>query len=111
MWYALMLGLGVVIGGTGVWFLLKPQIAYFRDEMVTAQDRLFGAWSEGKVIPPREAVTDPVPEVPLPDWAYAVIGDFDSVQGKQKAEGYIREKITAGWTKQKILEGMFGIEG
>ena len=106
MLYALSLGIGVCLGGLGMWFALKPQIAYFRDEMVTAQDRLFGAWSEGKVIPPREAVTDVTPPPPLPDWAFAVIGDYDSVQGKLAAEAYIRQKIDAGWGKAKILEGL-----
>jgi|GEM_PF-3612462 len=109
MWYALTLGCGVVIGGVGVWLLQRPQIRYFRDEMVTAQDRLFGAWSEGKVIPPREAVQEPTPPTPLPDWAFAVIGDYDSVQGKLQAEAYIRQKLEAGWGKPKILEGLFGV--
>lgn len=108
MVYALMLGLGVVIGGAGVWWVMRPQVAYFRDEMVTAQDRLYGAWSEGKVIPPREAVQDTPPPTPLPDWAFAVIGDFDSVPGKLQAEAYIRQKLDAGWGKDKILEGLFG---
>lgn len=109
MWYALTLGVGVVIGGAGVWLLQRQQIQYFRDEMVTAQDRLFGAWSEGKVIPPREAVEEQEPPKPLPEWALAVIGDFDSVQGKLQSEGYIRQKLDAGWGKQKILEGLFGL--
>lgn len=106
MWYALSLGVGVLLGAGGMWFALRPQIAYFRDEMVTAQDRLFAAWSEGKVIPPREAVQDTPEEEPLPDWAYAVIGDYDSVPGKLAAEGYVRQKLKAGWAKVKILEGL-----
>ena len=107
MTYALVLLLGLILGVVALWLLQRPQIQYLKDELTTAQDRLYGAWKEGAVVPTREQVKAPEapskPE-PLPDELLALVMDYSSPEGQAEAEATIRQKMSLGWGYERIRE-------
>lgn len=96
---------GVLLGALGLWLLSRPQLQYLKDELATTQDRLYGAWKEGAVIPTRDQVKTPEPSSrpePLPDELLALVHDYASPEGQAEAEATIRQKLALGWGMERI---------
>lgn len=107
MTYALTLLAGLALGALGLWLIQRPQIQYLKDELTTAQDRLYGAWKEGAAVPTRDQVKTPEPPSkpdPLPDELLALVMDYSSPEGQQEAEATIRQKLSLGWGYERIRE-------
>ena len=107
MTYALVLVAGLILGAAGLWFLQRPQIQYLKDELTTAQDRLYGAWKEGAMIPTKEQVRPPEPLAkpdPLPEELFHLVMDYGSAEGQQDAEAFIRKKMALGWGPERIRD-------
>lgn len=99
---------GILCGYGALWLASRQHVQYLRDELTTAQDRLYGAWKEGAVIPTKEQVT-PVkraPIDPLPEEYRALVTDFGSAEAQSDVEDFIRQKRNQGWGLERIKQAI-----
>lgn len=105
----LMLG-AFFAGAATVYFFEKPvrdflqsELAYYRKELATAQDRLVHAWRDDKaVIPPRPVVVEP-PKA-LPPELQEVVDEWESPETRANAEQQLRVMyFDRGWGIPAIL--------
>lgn len=110
MTYVLTLLLGLALGGWSLWWLQRKEIQYLRDELTTAQDRLYHAWRDGASIPSREQVAPPkaTPLVPLPDDLQPLVSAFASPEAQADTDTFIRQKLAQGWGSDRIREALEG---
>ena len=100
---------GLLVGAGSLWWLQRQHIQYLTDELATATDRLYGAWKDGAVIPTREQVKPPEPQKrpePLDDELLHLVMDYQSAEGQQDAETFIRQKAAMGWGVERIREAL-----
>lgn len=91
---ALWLLLGLAIGLAVSWWLtrhLRDELAFYRKELATAQDRLVYAWREDRAIPaPRPSEPMRAPEA-LPMELQAEVDQWESAETRAGVEAKIRE--------------------
>lgn len=107
----LWMALGVIVGGGGVWLVQRPHWRYLRDELTTAQDRLYHAWrDERAVIPAREMVqpTKQVTVEALPPVLLNAVLDYESPEGRRAVEETMRQRLKQGWGADRILSELRG---
>jgi hypothetical protein len=107
----LYVAIGFVIGAAMVYFFEQPvrahlegELAYYRKELATAQDRLVHAWREDRaVIPPRPVPVDP--PKPLPPELLEAVNDWESPEARASAESQLRNLyFDKGWGVMAILK-------
>lgn len=96
--------LGLLLGGLGVWFLQRQELAYLRAELRIAQDRLLHAWRDDRaVIPPRPVEVEP--QKPLPPELQELVNEWESPQARADLETRLRGLyFDKGWGVQAILK-------
>jgi hypothetical protein len=106
----LYVALGFVAGAVLVYLLerrvrayLTSELAYYRKELATAQDRLVHAWREDRaVIPPRPVPVEP--PKPLPPELRDAVNDWESPEARATAEANLRSLyFDKGWGVMAIL--------
>lgn len=100
--------LGFLVGGGWVYWVMGKQAQYLKDELTTAQDRLYHAWRDERiVVPPREAVIPQKQvEEALPPAALDLVLDYESPEGRQAAEQKVRQRLKQGWGMDRIREDL-----
>lgn len=104
----LHVAIGFVLGAV-VWApvfeYLRRELAYYRKELATAQDRLVHAWRDDKaIIPPRPVEIRP--PTPLPADLLEVVNEWESPETRAQVESQIREMYDKGHGVQAILMHM-----
>ena len=106
----LYVALGFVAGAAMVYFFEQPvrahlqsELAYYRKELATAQDRLVHAWRDDKaVIPPRPVAVEP--PKPLPPELQDAVNEWESPEARSAAEAQLRSLyFEKGWGVPAIL--------
>ena len=107
----LSVALGFLVGAAMVYLMERPvrahlqsELAYYRQELVTAQDRLLHAWREDRaVIPPRPVAVE-LPK-PLPPELQDAVNEWESAEGRAAAEANLRSLyFEKGWGVPAILK-------
>ena len=104
MTLAIVAVLGLLLGGTAIWFVQRPRILYLERELRTATDRLVHAWKEGAVIPARE-VEEPEP-VAIPKDLQEEIDQWDDPESKAVARAQIEQMLREGKSQALILRAL-----
>jgi hypothetical protein len=99
---ALALLAGLVLGAAGCWLLLRGQLAFLRQELRDATDRLVGAWQAGATIPPRAVPPEPPPP-PLDPVLREAVEQWEDPESRVAEEQRIRTWLAAGWGPVRIL--------
>jgi hypothetical protein len=106
----LYVALGFVVGAALVYFFERPvrehltsELAYYRKELATAQDRLVHAHLEDRaLIPPRPVAVEP--QKPLPPELQEAVNDWESPEARATAEANLRSLyFDKGWGVMAIL--------
>ena len=106
----LYVALGFIVGAALVYVLTRPvcahlqsELAYYRKELTTAQDRLVHAWRDEKaVIPPRPVTVDP--PKPLPPELLEAVNEWEGAEARAAAEAQLRSLyFDKGWGVPAIL--------
>jgi hypothetical protein len=107
----LYLALGFIVGAAVVAVLGRPvlthlqsELAYYRTELATAQDRLVHAWREDKAIIPARPVKVEPPK-PLPPELQDAVNEWESPETRANQESYVRGLyFEKGWGVPAILK-------
>jgi hypothetical protein len=98
-------GLGALAAWLGgVRTALVSELRRERARADTAEDRLYAAWKEGHVIPPRpESMPAPEPPAPIPAELRDLVDRWDDPLAREKAELELRGLLTQGRSVASIL--------
>lgn len=107
---------GLLLGGTSVLLLYRPLFRGLTRRAETAEDRLFGAWKEGAVIPNRDTVevpsTEELPE--LHPMLKSLVSDWEDADVRADMELKFRSLGEEGWGAPAIvdmyMQGKLGFE-
>lgn len=72
-------------------------------ELRLTQDRLYGAWKDGAVIPPRPTEAPEMQLPPLPDGLQALVTEWESPDSQLAVEATIRRMLAQGQTAAQIF--------
>lgn len=93
---ALLVTIGFAVGAAMVYLLLRPvrvhlerELAYYRKELATAQDRLLHAWRDDKAIIPPRPLEIRAPEK-LPVELQAVVDEWEDPESRAVMEQKVR---------------------
>lgn len=93
---------GYVCGMVALVLVASPFVRNLQHELRVTQDRLYGAWSEGKVIPPRNDEPLELALPPLPKDLQAYVEEWESPESRVAVETTIRQMQSAGATAAQI---------
>ena len=99
---AIFLLTGLFLGSFGVWFLQRAELRTLRKDKQTAEDRLFYAFRDDKVIPAPRTL-EPVPITPLSKELQGEIDQWESTEGRAIMEAKIRSLQERGLGVSAIL--------
>lgn len=99
---ALWLLIGLVLGAGSVWWLQRAELAALRKAREVAEDRLFYAWRDDKIVPAPRTV-EAVASEPLAKELMEAINDFESLEGRAAMESRIRFLQERGMNTVGIL--------
>lgn len=95
----------VVIGCLLLLALLAAAIiVHLFRELRIANDRLYGAWQTGAIIPPRSEPAPAPKQDPLPAPLQAYVDDWEEEDARARAEGEIRDMLAGGMSEQLVIK-------
>lgn len=100
---ALALFLVIAIAAAFAFLLLELRDA--KREKKIAEDRLYAAWKEGALIPPRPEPADSAPEeppTPIPVELRDLVDRWEDDFARTKAEQELRHFLDEGWSEARI---------
>lgn len=93
---------GICTGLLLAYGFFYPIVRYLKRELREAQDRLYGAWEQGKVIPPRSDEPLEMALPPLPPDLLAYVDEWESPDSRLAVEATIRTMQAKGMTPAQM---------
>lgn len=91
-----MLILAFLAGAATVAAVVYPLWRALHADLLTAQDRLYGAWQAGATIPPRPEDVVTEPPAPLPEPLRGFVDEWTSPDVRLRVEERIRRMLARG---------------